>query len=109
MRLIDADKFEAFASRIPANDNPDYNTGYIHGMERVLDEIDAAPTVDVAPHAEWKINADGYYPYCSACKKEPPGRCMTAHCPNCGAVVRGPFGESVNCPSCGKRVKAPAR
>lgn len=49
------------------------------------------PAADVAPvvHAEWKINADGYYPYCSACKKEPPGRCMTAHCPNCGAKMDG--------------------
>lgn len=34
--------------------------------------------------AHWDISCDGYYPYCSACRKEPPGREMTAYCPNCG-------------------------
>ena len=39
----------------------------------------------------WDISCDGYYPYCSACRKEPPGREMTAYCPCCGAkmVTRG--------------------
>ena len=36
-------------------------------------------------HAKWNINCDGYYPYCSNCKTEPPSRIMTKHCPNCGA------------------------
>lgn len=41
--------------------------------------------------AHWDISCDGYYPYCSACKKEPPGREMTAYCPACGCkmVTRG--------------------
>lgn len=38
---------------------------------------------------EWKINPDGYYPYCSECQKEPQGREMTDYCPNCGADMRG--------------------
>lgn len=41
--------------------------------------------------AHWEINCDGYYPYCSACRKEPPGREMSRYCPQCGAkmVTRG--------------------
>ena len=34
---------------------------------------------------EWKINFDGYYPYCSECGYEPEE--MTKHCPGCGAVM----------------------
>lgn len=37
---------------------------------------------------EWKINPDGYYPYCSECQNEPQGREMTDFCPNCGADMR---------------------
>jgi len=69
---------------VRAIDVPNIYHGIIAPLQEILCEI---PAADVAPvvHAEWKINADGYYPYCSACKKEPPGRCMTAHCPHCGA------------------------
>lgn len=65
---------------------------------RYAHELQAVPAADVAPvvHAEWKINADGHYPYCSACRKKPPGRCMTAHCPNCGAVMDGGKKNAVN-------------
>ena len=37
---------------------------------------------------EWKINSDGYYPYCSRCGKEPKNGVMTDFCPNCGADMR---------------------
>ena len=37
--------------------------------------------------AHWVIICDGYYPICSACKQEPPGRAMSAYCPNCGAKM----------------------
>lgn len=36
---------------------------------------------------EWKINCDGYYPYCSECGKEPSGRTMTDYCPHCGVKM----------------------
>ena len=36
---------------------------------------------------EWRINSDGYYPYCSECKEEPKNRKMTKYCPNCGAKM----------------------
>lgn len=57
----------------------------------VYEWLSNIPAADVAPvvRGEWKINADGYYPYCSVCKQEPPGRCMTAHCPSCGARMDG--------------------
>ena len=41
----------------------------------------------------WKINSDGYYPYCSECGYEPPyvsGKDMrTLYCSNCGAEMEG--------------------
>ena len=37
--------------------------------------------------AHWDICCDGYYPYCSRCKSEPPGREMSKYCPNCGAKM----------------------
>ena len=36
----------------------------------------------------WKINCDGYYPYCPKCKNEPPNGTLTYFCPNCGADLR---------------------
>ena len=68
-----------------------YSEGEMNIIRAAIYEVETAPAADVAPvvHAEWKINADGYYPYCSACKEEPPGRCMTARCPSCGAKMDG--------------------
>lgn len=34
--------------------------------------------------AHWEICCDGYYPFCSECGEEPPGREMSRYCPNCG-------------------------
>lgn len=34
------------------------------------------------PLARWKINSDGYYPYCSDCGFEPER--ISLYCPNCG-------------------------
>lgn len=36
---------------------------------------------------EWKINSDGWYPYCSECFKEPKGG-LSNYCPNCGAFMK---------------------
>lgn len=44
---------------------------------------------EITPIAKWEICSDGYYPYCSKCKKEPQGRIMTDYCPNCGAWMKG--------------------
>ena len=53
--------------------------------------IQNAPTIEARPvvYARWEICSDGYYPYCSACKSEPPSGKMTKFCPECGADMRG--------------------
>ena len=43
--------------------------------------------------ADWEINSDGYYPYCTRCGEEPKSGCMTAFCPNCGARMRNRYKE----------------
>ena len=40
-------------------------------------------------NAEWKINPDGWYPYCSKCCAEPKNGVMSNFCPECGADMRG--------------------
>ena len=37
--------------------------------------------------AEWKINPDGWYPYCSNCGAEPKNGAMSKFCPECGAYM----------------------
>ena len=37
---------------------------------------------------KWLINSDGYYPYCSECRKQPKSGEMTDFCPSCGADMR---------------------
>ena len=36
----------------------------------------------------WKINFDGYYPYCPNCRYEPYDGRITYFCPNCGKDLR---------------------
>ena len=59
------------------------------GLKIARKDIVKQQGVEVTKQAEWKINSDGYYPYCSNCKNEPPGREMTVFCPNCGAKMKG--------------------
>lgn len=41
---------------------------------------------DFVVYSKWKINCDGYYPYCAYCGEEPKGG-MSKYCPNCGAKM----------------------
>lgn len=43
---------------------------------------------NIATGAEWKINPDGWYPYCSNCGTEPRDGYLTNYCPECGSDMR---------------------
>lgn len=50
--------------------------------------IDKLPAVQPKQKTgQWMINSDGYYPYCSRCKREPRSRIMTKYCAECGAFM----------------------
>lgn len=72
-----------------------YPSSFYCGILSSANEIDKMPTADVVEvkHAEWEISSDGYYPYCTNCRYEPPwvgGKDMrTPYCPNCGAKMDG--------------------
>lgn len=56
--------------------------------EQLADYLLANGIVEVR-HGEWKINPDGYYPYCSECGYEPEHGNMTKYCPECGTKMEG--------------------
>lgn len=65
----------------------------IKGAKEILNAVDNdlcfIPAADVQPvkHGEWKINSDGYYPYCSVCGTvaDQLTKRLTKYCPECGA------------------------
>ena len=59
------------------------------GLKIARKDIVKQQGVEVTKQAEWKINSDGYYPYCSRCGVEPESGKMTKFCGNCGAEMRG--------------------
>lgn len=73
-----------------------YCDGRNNGLITALSLVENAPAADVRPerHGRWIINADGYYPYCSACSYEPKNGAMTNFCPACGARMDKKDGES---------------
>ena len=57
-------------------------------LRRLVERVPTADVVEVL-HGEWLICADGYYPYCSRCGKEPKNGELTNYCPDCGARMDG--------------------
>ena len=57
-----------------------YKSGYEDGYRDCM--------LNYAGTAKWIISSDGYYPYCSNCKKEPKNRCISEFCPNCGRWMK---------------------
>ena len=49
--------------------------------------VKSQPIADVQEvrHGKWIISSDGYYPYCSECRKEPKE--ISEFCPHCGAKM----------------------
>lgn len=89
MRLIDADEVIKHLEKCIAD--PMFDNDYRKICFAICKYIDDVPTIEAEPvkHGRWLICCDGYYPYCSSCKKEPQGRGMTGYCPNCGARMDG--------------------
>lgn len=87
MRKIDADHLKKKIKLVVCDsDNSVYRDALNDILDFVMPQlIDDEPTVeDNEDTAHWEICCDGYYPYCSECKEEPPGREMSKYCPNCG-------------------------
>lgn len=61
-------------------------------LKRIIIRQPVANVTEVKS-GEWIISSDGYYPFCSECKYEPPfmgGKDMrTPYCPHCGAKMNG--------------------
>lgn len=69
-------------------DSGDFKHIMLLSRDTLLDYIKHMPSVTPKQKiGEWRINSDGYYPYCSECKEEPKNREMTKYCPNCGAKM----------------------
>jgi len=93
-RCIDADALEELFREVIGGiaKKPEMNGNLEHMVRAsamVIEMIQDAPTIEPQrKKGEWIINSDGYYPYCSECRKEPKSGDMTDFCPNCGADMR---------------------
>ena len=72
-----------------------YNGAMCRACEHMddMDIIEDMPAADVqsVKHGEWKINSDGYYPYCSVCgtAADQLTKHLTKFCPECGTRMDG--------------------
>lgn len=94
MRLIDAEKFEVFNAtcQITKGIRSGKTAAYFYGegCKKVLEAIDAAPTIDpetLRPTANWKRIQDVAY--------------MCTHCKSCFAFI--PYNYQY-CPECGAKM-----
>ena len=76
------------------NRNKDYQRGMQDAIDCLIPEVIAdIPSADVqsVKHGEWKINSDGYYPYCSVCgtAADQLTKHLTKFCPECGTRMDG--------------------
>lgn len=94
MRLIDAEKFEVFDAtcQITKGIRSGKTAAYFYGegCRKVLEAIDAAPTIDpesLRPKANWKRIQDVAYmcTYCKSCFAFIPYNYQ--YCPECGAKM----------------------
>ena len=94
MRLIDAEKFEVFDAtcQITKGIRSGKTAAYFYGegCRKVLEAIDAAPTIDpesLRPTAYWKRIQDAAYmcTYCKSCFAFIPYNYQ--YCPECGAKI----------------------
>lgn len=66
--------------------------GLKEALAYVLEQYDLTVEMidiqDSPTKGEWKINPDGWYPYCSNCLSEPKNGDTTNFCPQCGCDMR---------------------
>ena len=90
-RLIDANALLATLERYVNPMPGERGHGFLSGLASVMDEIEAAPTVDAVEvvHGRWiDVNCREYLgSYCSHCQKWCDYKYK--YCPNCGAKMDG--------------------
>lgn len=64
--------------------DPEHDEIYIKDINALKAAIEFLKNAVLEGTANWIICCDGYYPFCSVCGEEPPGREMSKYCPNCG-------------------------
>lgn len=90
-RLVDANRVKRKYKRLGLRFKLEGNLNGVKICNAMIDILDGEPTVKESTErlAYWEICSDGYYPYCSACKSEPPSGKMTKFCPECGRRMEG--------------------
>ena len=64
--------------------DPEHDEIYEKDINALKAAIEFLKNAALEDTAHWIICCDGYYPFCSVCGEEPPGREMSKYCPNCG-------------------------
>jgi len=64
-----------------------YSDIYGRDIEALQFGINAIEQVEKGETAHWDINCNGFYPFCSNCKRTPKAHDLTRHCPYCGAKM----------------------
>lgn len=91
MRLIDADKFKGFIKTVPATYTRTEGYIYLNGCRKILEIIDAAPTIDpesLRPTGKWKPTTIPFMNECvdcSVCGYRTIYGNGFKYCPHCGA------------------------
>lgn len=84
--ILKSDVLDRITEEYEAGGFTDYSN-----YNNLWDSVDDMPAADVQPvkHGEWKINSDGYYPYCSECgtAADQLTKNLTKYCPECGARI----------------------
>lgn len=64
-----------------------YSDSLFKPTKQVFYERNEAMTTEIQ-NTLWKIDCNGYYPYCPNCRYEPYDGRLTKFCPNCGKDLR---------------------
>ena len=65
----------------------EYTDIYRRDIDALEIGVSAIDRVNNIKSAHWDINCDGFYPFCSNCKKTPTAHNLTRYCSYCGAKM----------------------